>query len=72
MRMPYVWHRSDRMATVEIEIIKSALLQLDGNVTAVSEALGIARSTLYKRLKAIDLSTQSQIQNWILTYGPVG
>lgn len=42
------------MASLETEIIQKALRYFDGSMTAVSRALGIGRSTLYRKIQMDD------------------
>lgn len=72
MRIPHIWQPGDTIGQVEQDIILSCLRQKDGNLTEVSKELRIARSTLYKRLKKVGLSTQHDIMNWLRTYAPGG
>ncbi|MGI4857633.1 MAG: sigma-54-dependent transcriptional regulator [Janthinobacterium lividum] len=46
---------TDRMAVVERKIIEDALKQCAGRTLAASELLGVARNTLYDKLKRHDL-----------------
>ena len=39
----------------EAGAIKEALAQYDGNITEAARALGIARNTLYRKMKELDL-----------------
>ena len=39
----------------EAETIREALAQYDGNITEAARALGIARNTLYRKMKELDL-----------------
>jgi len=39
----------------EAETIREALMQYDGNITEAAKALGIARNTLYRKMKEFDL-----------------
>jgi len=41
---------------VEIDLIKEALEQHNGNKKRVAEVLGMSRSYLYKRLKELNIS----------------
>ena len=43
--------RNTRLKEVEIEIIKNEIERANGNLSAAAKALGIARSTLYQKLK---------------------
>lgn len=43
--------RNTRLKEVEIEIIKSEIERANGNLSAAAKNLGIARSTLYQKLK---------------------
>lgn len=54
---PGTGHRTltDRMAVVERRIIEDALKQCAGRTLAASELLGVARNTLYDKLKRHDL-----------------
>lgn len=71
MRTPHVWNPGDTLENVEMDLILSALRQTQGNLSHVSTALGIARSTLYKRLDKVGLTTQPKIMDWLKSYGPV-
>jgi transcriptional regulator of acetoin/glycerol metabolism len=73
VRTPHIWQKGETLADVEIDLILSCLRQTQGNVKMVSQELSIARSTLYKRLKKLSLSTQDEINQWLLShiiYGP--
>jgi len=39
----------------ERELIRNMLIQFNGNITKTSEALGITRNTLYKKIKIYGL-----------------
>jgi len=40
---------------MEKRLIERALVQLDGNQTEVSKALGISRSTLWRKMKEYEI-----------------
>lgn len=44
-----------QLSEVEADMIKLALAQNPGNVRAAARALGIGRSTLYRRMRALGL-----------------
>lgn len=50
-----------RMESVELEAIQAAMVEADGNKRRAAEALGISRSTLYRRLTAYGLDLDHQV-----------
>ncbi len=48
------------LQNIERDLIAVAIEQYDGRMTKVARALGIGRSTLYRKLKEYDLEPQSQ------------
>lgn len=65
MRIRHQWVPGDTLSLVEEDIVISALMWHDGNIYATAAALGIGRSTMYKRLKKVGLSTRRDIDNYM-------
>ena len=43
--------RNKRLKEIEVDVIRNAIEFTNGNLSAAAKALGIARSTLYKKIK---------------------
>lgn len=48
---------ADRLAAHERRMLKQAVAEHDGNVSRAAESLGIARSTMYRRMEQLGLDT---------------
>lgn len=53
MEPKYTWVPGDRLDFIQNEIIKSAYIQTDGNLTLMSKQLGISKATMYRRMEQI-------------------
>lgn len=62
----------DRLAGFERMLIKQALARSDGNVSRAAETLGVARSTLYRRMASTGLQGAESADRGEMEKGPDG